>query len=124
MGRKVLPSCAPVQWRPSYAGAVALPRHLAALATTLRRIVAALPEGRASTVPQASRLDPFGSDIGARSFGLDPFAPIVANGLPHCSGFLMNGNDVRYGPHVDSALVDLAGHLKIILCDRFTDHRG
>src|SRR6516165_706869 len=114
MGRKVLPSCAPVQWRPSYAGAVALPRHLASLATTLRRIVAALPEGRASTVPQASRLDPFGGDIGARSFDLDPLTHIVTNSNPHCFGFLMNGNDVRYGPHVDSALVDLPGHLKIL----------
>ena len=76
--------------------------------------LAALPEGRASIILKASRLDPFCSDIGTRSFDLDPLAPIVANGFPHCFGFLMNGNDVRYGPYVDSALVGLPGHLKIL----------
>src|SRR3974390_2429283 len=69
---------------------------------------------RTSIVPKASRLDPFGCDIGTRSFDLDPLIHIVANGDPHCFGFLINTNDVRYGPHLDGALVDLPGHLKIL----------
>ena len=67
-----------------------------------------------SIVPEASRLDPFCCDIGTRSFDLDPLTHIVADGDPHCFGFLINDNDVRYGPHVDSALVGLPGHLKVL----------
>src|SRR6516164_3346848 len=69
---------------------------------------------RTSIVPKASCLDPFGCDIGTRSFDLYPLTHIVANRDPHCFGFLRNGNDVRDGPHVDSALVDLPSHLKIL----------
>ena len=72
--------------------------------------------GRTSIAPKASCLDPFGCDIGARSCDLDPLTPIVANGGPHCFGFLINGNDVRYSPHVDSALVGLPGHLNWRSC--------
>jgi len=35
----------------------------------------------------------------------------------------MNGNDVRYGPHVDSALVDLPGHLKSCATSEVLYHR-
>src|SRR5262249_44970370 len=104
-------SCGAVSFR-NRRGAAG-PTSRASLAPTLRRIAAALPEGP-STVLNASRLDPFGCDIGARSFDLDPLTPIVANGQPHCSALLMNGNGVRYCPHVDSALVGLPGHLKIL----------
>ena len=73
---------------------------------------------RTSIAPKASCLDPFGCDIGTRSFDLNPLTHIVANGDPHRFEFLINANDVRYGPHVYSALVGFAGYLKIILCDQ------
>jgi hypothetical protein len=71
----------------------------------------------ASIVFRARCVGPIvGSDIGTRSIRLDPLASVITNGEPHCFGLLINGNDVRYGPHVDSARVDVPVISKI-LCD-------
>src|SRR5215472_12936445 len=62
----------------------------AAGATEVATALALNAHRGASIVLKARCVAPIlGSDIGTRSFGLDPLAPVITNGEPHCFGLLI-----------------------------------